>query len=102
ESRLRRGQRTCVMMIEPLDDEMRRPERTQPATAFNRNSDDGWKPTSIAKRETRCSPGKFTSRLFGCACCQGSAPNLVSRPPHHPQLLSKSYRGCTGPCSETF
>ncbi len=30
----------------------------------------------------------------------GSVPTLVSPPPHHPQLHSKFYQGCTGPCSE--
>jgi hypothetical protein len=44
-------------MIERLEDEMGRPETMQPATAINQNSNDGWKPTSIAKRETRLQPG---------------------------------------------
>src|SRR5207248_11699756 len=28
-------------------------------------------------------------------------PDLVNRPPHRPQLFSKSCRGCTGPCFGT-
>src|SRR5882724_4336805 len=37
-----------------------------------------------------CSPAPVTNL----------GPILVSRLPRHPQLLSKSYRGCSGPCSE--
>ena len=89
------------MMIERLDDEMRRPERTQPATAFNRNSDDGWEPTSIAKERLVAARVSLLVDCSGALVAGVRAPNLVSRPPHHPHLLSKFYRDCTGPCSET-
>jgi len=56
------------MEIELLDDATRRAENTQPATAFNRNPDDRWEPTSIAKRKTCSSTAKLTDQAFGWAC----------------------------------
>ena len=69
------------------DHGIRQPERTQPATAINRKSDDGWDPTSIAERETRL------------LLLLESTPSLVSRLRPHLQLLSRFCRDCTGPCS---
>ncbi len=88
-------------MIERLDDEMRRPESTQLPTALTETRMTVGNQHQLQKDRLVAARVSLLVDCSGALVARVRAPNLVSRPPRRPRLLSKFCRGCTGPCSGT-
>ncbi len=88
-------------MIEPLDDEMGVQKRRNRPPRLTKTRTTVGNQHQLQKERLVAAGVSLLVDCSGALVARVRAPNLVSRPPHHPQLLSKSYRGCTGPCSET-